>query len=537
MEQNEDSSINKNAKILGTTIKWIIIPVVLTGLEHSRPRYLSAPDFVSRNSSQTQHPFMTDKACNGEAVNADLTDDNLDATIEDRSAPSSGAVFNNVFQSTTFLHAYDRPRDLPKKDPQEAKRHLKECRKIMQNVSKEQQRKISQANATGSDNSVNYWRLVVVPNWASVGKSSRVYNLWWHGVPSAVRSQVWQAVIGNPLSITRELFEACLAQSRQHIQRLERQRLASECADQAGHRWSSRFLSVGDFQANNNPLRRLLSLPPTSETHGHLQNEHCPSHPTSTMEGSNTKGLSSTAPSSMPTSAPMSPSSFRSLSSQSRDLKSDEDACLQVIGLDVSRTFPMLSMFQPDAPYCQSLHDLLAAYVFFQPSIGYLQGMSFIAAILLLVLGDVYVAFVAFATIMNRPSFYAFYSLDESEFSTYFTAFDILLENHLPRLHEHFAKCKLDSKLYLFDWLFTIFSRSLPLDVNLRIWDLFFRDGEPALLSAALGIMKMYEDQLLTYDFDRLASFLTGPMPDSMSPNDLVRSFSWKLQFTNDSKP
>uniref|UniRef100_A0A5K3FR80 Rab-GAP TBC domain-containing protein n=1 Tax=Mesocestoides corti TaxID=53468 RepID=A0A5K3FR80_MESCO len=175
MEQNEDSSINKNAKILG--------------LEHSRPRYLSAPDFVSRNSSQTQHPFMTDKACNGEAVNADLTDDNLDATIEDRSAPSSGAVFNNVFQSTTFLHAYDRPRDLPKKDPQEAKRHLKECRKIMQNVSKEQQRKISQANATGSDNSVNYWRLVVVPNWASVGKSSRVYNLWWHGVPSAVRSQ------------------------------------------------------------------------------------------------------------------------------------------------------------------------------------------------------------------------------------------------------------------------------------------------------------------------------------------------------------
>lgn len=43
--------------------------------------------------------------------------------------------------------------------------------------------------------------------------------------------------------------------------------------------------------------------------------------------------------------------------------------------------------------------------------------MSFIAAILLLVLDDIYTAFIALASIMNRPSFQAFYSLDESEVS------------------------------------------------------------------------------------------------------------------------
>ncbi len=71
------------------------------------------------------------------------------------------------------------------------------------------------------------------------------------------------------------------------------------------------------------------------------------------------------------------------------------------------------------------------------------------------------------------------------------------------------------------------YSRSLPREVNLRIWDLFLRDGEPALLTAALGIMKMYEKKLLSCDFDRLASFLTGPMPNSMAPDELV-SISFK---------
>lgn len=62
----------------------------------------------------------------------------------------------------------------------------------------------------------------------------------------------------------------------------------------------------------------------------------------------------------------------------------------------------------------------------------------------------------------------------------------------------------------------------MPLEVTLRIWDLFFRDGESALLSAALAIMQMYEKKLLASDFDQLASFLTGPLPASMSPNALV---------------
>ena len=37
--------------------------------------------------------------------------------------------------------------------------------------------------------------------------------------------------------------------------------------------------------------------------------------------------------------------------------------------------------------------------------------------------------------------------------------------------------------------VFTLFSKSLPLDVVSRIWDVYFRDGDSFLFAAALGTM------------------------------------------------
>lgn len=58
------------------------------------------------------------------------------------------------------------------------------------------------------------------------------------------------------------------------------------------------------------------------------------------------------------------------------------------------------------------LHSLLAAYVCYRPDVGYVQGMSFIAAVLILNM-DAPDAFVCFANLLNRPCHRAFYSLDQ----------------------------------------------------------------------------------------------------------------------------
>ena len=72
---------------------------------------------------------------------------------------------------------------------------------------------------------------------------------------------------------------------------------------------------------------------------------------------------------------------------------------------------PNLRLLFQGGPYYDVLHSLLGAYVCYQPEIGYVQGMSFIAAVLLLNMEELD-AFICFANMLNRPCHKAFYSLD-----------------------------------------------------------------------------------------------------------------------------
>uniref|UniRef100_A0A672RRM1 TBC1 domain family member 14 n=1 Tax=Sinocyclocheilus grahami TaxID=75366 RepID=A0A672RRM1_SINGR len=86
----------------------------------------------------------------------------------------------------------------------------------------------------------------------------------------------------------------------------------------------------------------------------------------------------------------------------------DREASLELIKLDISRTFPNLCIFQQGGPYHDVLHSILGAYTCYRPDVGYVQGMSFIAAVLILNM-DTAEAFIAFANLLNKPCQMAFY--------------------------------------------------------------------------------------------------------------------------------
>jgi len=193
---------------------------------------------------------------------------------------------------------------------------------------------------------------------------------------------------------------------------------------------------------------------------------------------------------------------------------------LQLVSLDVSRTFPQLGIFQEGGPYHSTLRDLLGAYVCYRPDLGYVQGMSFIAAILLLNLDEAD-AFVVFANLVNRPLLAAFYRVDTTAMSQNYSIFSAHLASHLPRLARHFARAGLRPDLYMVDWVMTLFSKAAPLDITCRIWDLLIRDGEGFLFRAALGVLSLYQDQLLKEtDFVLMAQFLTK-LPENMDSDAL----------------
>ncbi len=65
--------------------------------------------------------------------------------------------------------------------------------------------------------------------------------------------------------------------------------------------------------------------------------------------------------------------------------------------------------------------------------------------------------------------------------------------------------------------IFTLYTKSLPLDVACRVWDVFCRDGEEFLFRTGLGILRLYEEVLLQMDFIHIAQFLTRLPEDTPS--------------------
>ncbi|XDV45028.1 hypothetical protein PO909_013205 [Leuciscus waleckii] len=202
----------------------------------------------------------------------------------------------------------------------------------------------------------------------------------------------------------------------------------------------------------------------------------------------------------------------------------DRESSLDLIKLDISRTFPSLFIFQKGGPYHDLLHSVLGAYTCYRPDVGYVQGMSFIAAVLILNLEEAD-AFIAFANLLNKPCQMAFFRVDHELMLKYFAAFEVFFEENLPRLFNHFNSYNLTPDLYLIDWIFTLYTKSLPLDVACRVWDVFCRDGEEFLFRTGLGILRLYEEVLLQMEFIHIAQFLTR-LPEDTPPERLFSSIA-----------
>ncbi|XP_055291097.1 TBC1 domain family member 14 isoform X4 [Moschus berezovskii] len=202
----------------------------------------------------------------------------------------------------------------------------------------------------------------------------------------------------------------------------------------------------------------------------------------------------------------------------------DREASLELIKLDISRTFPSLCIFQQGGPYHDMLHSILGAYTCYRPDVGYVQGMSFIAAVLILNL-DTPDAFIAFSNLLNKPCQMAFFRVDHGLMLTYFAAFEVFFEENLPKLFAHFKKNNLTPDIYLIDWIFTLYSKSLPLDLACRVWDVFCRDGEEFLFRTALGLLRLFQDVLTRMDFIHVAQFLTR-LPEDLPAEEFFASIA-----------
>jgi len=110
---------------------------------------------------------------------------------------------------------------------------------------------------------------------------------------------------------------------------------------------------------------------------------------------------------------------------------------------------------------------------------------------------------------LNRKLLKSFYEFDMQNIEKFFSVVDKSIAEYLPKLHEHLGSLNITPNLYCLDWVLTLYSKSLPINIATRVWDVFLFEGEYFLVHVALGILTLLEKKLLRcIDFDDCVQIL-----------------------------
>ncbi|KAJ9682988.1 hypothetical protein PVL29_018823 [Vitis rotundifolia] len=172
---------------------------------------------------------------------------------------------------------------------------------------------------------------------------------------------------------------------------------------------------------------------------------------------------------------------------------------------DISRTFPSHVFFQQrHGPGQRSLYNVLKAYSVYDRDVGYVQGMGFLAGLLLLYMSeeDAFWLMVALLKGAVHAPMEGLYLVGLPLVQQYLFQFDTLVREQLPRLGEHFTQEVISPSMYASQWFITVFSYSFPFHLALRIWDVF-----------------LYEIKL---PFEKLIHALRNFPEDAMNPDTLL---------------
>ncbi|XP_030621587.1 TBC1 domain family member 2B [Chanos chanos] len=176
------------------------------------------------------------------------------------------------------------------------------------------------------------------------------------------------------------------------------------------------------------------------------------------------------------------------------------------IELDLLRTLPNNKHYaSPTADGIQKLRNVLLAFSWRNPDIGYCQGLNRLAAIALLYLDekDAFWCLIAIVEVFMPRDYYTKTLLGSQVDQR---VFKDLMSEKLPRLHAHFEQYKVDFSLITFNWFLVVFVDSVVSDILFKIWDAFLYEGPKIIFRFALALFKYKEEEFLKLQ-DSMAIF------------------------------
>ncbi|KAF3329713.1 Ecotropic viral integration site 5 [Carex littledalei] len=200
---------------------------------------------------------------------------------------------------------------------------------------------------------------------------------------------------------------------------------------------------------------------------------------------------------------------------------------------DISRTFPSHVFFQQrHGPGQRSLYNVLKAYSVYDREVGYVQGMGFLAGLLLLYMSeeDAFWLLVALLKGAVHAPMEGLYQAGLPLVQQYLFQFEQLVKDFLPKLGQHFSEEMINPSMYASQWFITVLSYSFPFHFTLRIWDIFLYEGIKVVFKVGLALLKFCHDDLVKLPFEKLLHSLRNFPEEATDPDTLLPiAFSFKV--------
>lgn len=163
---------------------------------------------------------------------------------------------------------------------------------------------------------------------------------------------------------------------------------------------------------------------------------------------------------------------------------------------DLTRTFPGHPWLDTPEGHA-ALRRVLVGYSFRDSDVGYCQGLNYVAALLLLVMKTEEDAFWMLAVLLENVLVNDCYTTNLSGCHVEQRVFKDLLAKKCPTIAPHLEALEFDVSLVATEWFLCLFSKSLPSETTMRVWDVLFYEGAKVLFHVALAMFKMKEEELL----------------------------------------
>ncbi|XP_023812268.1 TBC1 domain family member 1 isoform X2 [Oryzias latipes] len=210
----------------------------------------------------------------------------------------------------------------------------------------------------------------------------------------------------------------------------------------------------------------------------------------------------------VPARPPSNPTPYKELLKQ---LTSQQHAIL----IDLGRTFPSHPYFQAQLGAGQlSLYNILKAYSLLDPEVGYCQGLSFIAGVLLLHMGEED-AFNMLKFLMYDVGLRKQYRPDMIILQIQMYQLSRLLHDYHRDLHGHFEQQEIGPSLYATPWFLTLFASHFPLGFVARVFDMLFLQGPEVIFKVALSLLGSHKPLILQHDsLESIVDFIKTTLPN-----------------------